>query len=89
MSAFELPEGYTPASSDQWCLSGVRFRMNGGEWHNLLGKDDEHVACVSYAAGQRTAANARLIALAPAMVLEIRRLEGEVARLTRLLEAAT
>jgi hypothetical protein len=36
-----------------WFVSGVRYRMNGGEWHNInrydeTTKRDENVACVGY-----------------------------------------
>jgi hypothetical protein len=36
-----------------WFVSGVRFRMNGGEWHSINRYDetlkrDENIACVGY-----------------------------------------
>lgn len=36
-----------------WFLSGVRFRMNGGEWQSInryddSKKQDENIACVGY-----------------------------------------
>lgn len=36
-----------------WFVSGVRFRMNGGEWHSVNRydetlKSDENIACVGY-----------------------------------------
>jgi hypothetical protein len=57
-----------------WFVSGVRFRMNGGEWHNVsrydeAKKQDEHIACVGF--DPRTGlglADARLIAAAPDML---------------------
>jgi hypothetical protein len=56
-----------------WFVSGVRFRMNGGEWHNVMRyneatKKDEHVACIGY--DPRTGegfADAHFIAAAPDM----------------------
>jgi hypothetical protein len=54
-----------------WFVSGVRFRMNGGDWHSVnryddAAKKDENIACVGY--DSRTGAgraDARLIAAAP------------------------
>jgi hypothetical protein len=42
--------GHTPTP---WFVSGVRFRMNGGEWHSIdrfdaTLKQDENIACVGY-----------------------------------------
>jgi hypothetical protein len=56
-----------------WFVSGVRFKMNGGEWHSINRYDeskkrDENIACVGY--DQRTGVglpDARLIASAPDM----------------------
>lgn len=36
-----------------WFVSGVRFKMNGGEWHSIdrydeSKKQDENIACVGY-----------------------------------------
>lgn len=54
-----------------WFVSGVRFRMNGGEWHSIdrydeASKRDQNVACVGY--DPRTGegfADAHLTAAAP------------------------
>lgn len=54
-----------------WFRSGVRFRMDGGEWHSVnrydeVSKKDKNIACVSY--DPRTGdgfADANLIAAAP------------------------
>lgn len=54
-----------------WFVSGVRFRMNGGEWHSInrydeAKKQDENIACVGF--DPRNGAgltDARLIAAAP------------------------
>ena len=54
-----------------WFVSGVRYRMNGGEWHNVnryneATKKDDNIACVGY--DPRTGdgmSDARLIAAAP------------------------
>lgn len=57
-----------------WFVSGVRYRMNGGEWHNVnrydeAKKQDENIACVGY--DPRTGVgmdDAKLIAKAPEML---------------------
>lgn len=57
-----------------WFMAGVRFKMNGGEWHNInrydeVRKTDENIACVGY--NVRTGlgmADARLIAAAPELL---------------------
>jgi hypothetical protein len=54
-----------------WFVSGVRFKMNGGEWHSInrydeANKRDQNIACVGY--DPRTGdgmLDARLIAAAP------------------------
>lgn len=61
-----------------WFVSGVRFRMNGGEWHSINRyneelKRDENIACVGY--DPRTGdgmADARLIAAAPDMLAALK-----------------
>lgn len=62
-----------------WFVSGVRFRMDGGEWHNVNRYDealkrDENIACVGY--DPRTGvglADAHLIAAAPTFLAELKR----------------
>lgn len=57
-----------------WFVSGVRFKMNGGEWLSInrydeSKKQDENIACVGY--DPRTGAgweDARLIAAAPELL---------------------
>lgn len=64
-----------------WFVSGVRFRMNGGEWHSINRYDealkrDENIACVGY--DPRTGAghaDARLIAAAPDLAEALAELE--------------
>ena len=66
--------GHTPGP---WFMSGVRFRMNGGEWHSINRydealKQDENVCCVGY--DPRTGigmADARLIAAAPCLLAQL------------------
>lgn len=45
-----VPAAHTPLP---WFVSGVRFRMNGGEWMSInrydqAKKQDENIACVGY-----------------------------------------
>lgn len=73
-------------SPGPWFVSGVRFRMHGGEWHCINRYDealkrDENVACVGF--DPRTGAglaDARLIAAAPelyeALVLLVAHTDG-------------
>lgn len=57
-----------------WFVSGVRFRMNGGEWHSVNHyneelKKDENIACVGF--DPRTGkglSDARLISAAPELL---------------------
>lgn len=69
-----------------WFVSGVRFKMNGGEWHSVNRYDedrkrDENIACVGYdpRTGAGTA-DAHLIAAAPEMA-EALQAEEEADRL--------
>ncbi|MHC2867922.1 hypothetical protein ACVIYH_009055 [Bradyrhizobium diazoefficiens] len=58
MSSFEADKEFSAAPAPKhtptpWFVSGVRFRMNGGEWHNINRYDeakkiDENIACVGY-----------------------------------------
>lgn len=61
----------TKFTKGPWFVSGVRFKMNGGEWHGVSRYDealkrDENIACVGF--DPRTGAgfkDAHLIAAAP------------------------
>ncbi|CAM5769718.1 hypothetical protein [Bosea minatitlanensis] len=63
--------GERASTKGPWFVSGVRFRMNGGEWHSVnrydeAKKQDQNIACVGF--DPRTGdglADARLIAAAP------------------------
>lgn len=68
-----------------WFMSGVRFRMNGGEWHSINRydedkKQDENIACVGF--DPRTSnglADAHLIAAAPDLLAALRWVRGNYA----------
>lgn len=70
-----------------WFVSGVRFKMNGGEWHGInrydeAKKQDENIACVGY--DPRTGLglpDARLIAAAPDLLAALWRAEDAVEQL--------
>lgn len=61
-----------------WFVSGVRLKMNGGEWLSInrydeSKKQDENIACVGY--DPRTGAgwaDARLIAAAPELLEQLK-----------------
>lgn len=84
-----IPKGYTPGP---WFVSGVRFRMNNGEWHSVNrydGTSDQNIACVGY--DPRTGdghSDAKLIALAPELAEALTVAQAEIDRLTTALEAA-
>lgn len=77
-----------------WFVAGVRFRMNGGEWHGIhrydeAKKQDENIAAVGY--DPRTGAgwaDAQLIASAPTMAARITELEAALSAATARVKAA-
>ncbi len=81
------PARHTPGP---WFMSGVRFRMNGGEWHNILRYDeakklDEHIACVSYDPRNGAGlADGRLIAAAPELLRCLQQLHDDIAEYARI-----
>jgi hypothetical protein len=68
----------TQHTQGPWFVSGVRHKMNDGEWHGINRYDeakkcDENIACVGY--DPRTGlgwADARLIAAAPDLLAAIK-----------------
>lgn len=77
-----------------WFVSGVRFRMNGGEWisvnrYNEAAKSDDNIACIGF--DPRTGAGRRdafLIAAAPDLYAALERAAGTLAMARERLEQA-
>jgi hypothetical protein len=77
-----------------WFVSGVRFRMNGGNWHSVnrydeATKSDDNICCVGY--DPRTGvglADARLIAAAPDLLAALKAVVSVADRATVEFDAA-
>lgn len=74
-------------ASGPWFVSGVRFKMNGGEWHsvnryNEALKYDENMACVGYDPRDGAGlAEARLIAASPDLYAALMEANGKLQQL--------
>jgi hypothetical protein len=74
----ELKRLAEAATGGPWFVSGVRFRMNGGEWHevnhyNEALKKDEHICCVGYDArtGEGRSEALYIAAASPSTILAL------------------
>jgi cell division protein ZapA (FtsZ GTPase activity inhibitor) len=92
-STDELEKLLKAGTPTPWFVGGVRFKMNGGDWHGVMSyneakKQDDNVCCVGY--DPRTGeghADARLICAAVNALPELLAMAEENARMRAALQA--